>query len=137
MNKIYVPNGCTGLEYMYIWYVEVIGVGREVFHPKRIIVPCRFIRLVYAGELSAASPFEEQQIGKVFSVSIDQLTDDYNDMKRLVSIQLEKFKREHFDGITRCTYYCKQLAEEMSEYQNTIAYNQEHILQLDSVLESL
>ena len=136
MFKIYVPNGCVGLEYMYIWYVEVVGEEKLVSHRKRRVIPCKFIELIYSGP-KTNSKLESAQIGKTYSLTKEQLADTFEEVIQLVQVQLLRFKQEHFDGITRCVGYTKLLAEEMNKYQDAIAYNQNHILQLDQILQVL
>jgi hypothetical protein len=134
MNKIYVGDGAVELDYLTIWYVNQVGLatnGRRNWIWDA--APCKFLKCIYSGSAVKTETLAKQQ-DKVFSLRIVNLADTFEDVVRLVRIQLERFKKEHEGGTILAEYNVARSLKSVEDAREGILYHKHYIERLESLL---
>lgn len=134
MNKIYVGDGALGLDYLTVWYVDQV---EEPHKGKRaylgMVASCKFLKCIYVGSAVKAETLTRQQ-DKVFSIRVSNLADTFEDVVRLVRIQLERFKKEHENGTIVSEAYVVRSLQAVEDAREGVLYHKNYIERLERLL---
>ena len=134
MYKVYVGDGAVGLDYLTIWYVNQVGLetnGRRPWIGQ--VAPCKFLKCIYAGN-SVKEKTITRDADQVFNLQVAHLADTFDDVVRLVRIQLERFKKEHESGIILSECYVVRSLQAVEDAREGVLYHKNHIERIDSLL---
>lgn len=134
MYKIYVADGAVGLDYLTVWYVNQVGLatnGKRAWIGE--VAPCKFLKCIYVGNAVKEETLTKQQ-DKVFSLRLVNLADTFEDVVRLVRIQLERFKKEHEGGTILAEYNVARSLQAVEDAREGVLYHKRHIERLERLL---